>query len=133
MPDEMPAREYLVLSRGMWDPRRTPEEIQRAIDAFYEWHARLVAEGVMRPGQRLARDGRLVTRNAITDGPFTETKEIVGGYWFVVARSLDEAARIAAENPCLPFGLAYEIRPIETARASAYARTSETPDDASTG
>ncbi|MEJ8834820.1 YciI family protein [Ramlibacter sp. AN1133] len=119
--------EYLLLSRGHWDADKSPEEIQAAIDAFYAWHARLVAQGRFKPGQRLATAARLVTRSGITDGPFTEAKEVVGGYWFVLADSLDEAARIVADNPCLACGLAFEIRPIEAEPASAYRETNETP------
>jgi hypothetical protein len=119
--------EYLLLSRGQWDADKSPEEIQAAIDAFYAWHARLVAEGRFKPGQRLATAAKLVTRSGIVDGPFTEAKEVVGGYWFVLAGSLEAAARIAADNPCLACGLAFEIRPIETEQASAYRETNETP------
>lgn len=119
--------EYLLLSRGRWDADKSPEEIQAAIDAFYAWHARLVAQGRFKPGQRLARAAKLVTRSGIIDGPFTEAKEVVGGYWFVLAGSLEEAARIVADNPCLACGLAFEIRPIEAERASAYRETNETP------
>lgn len=120
-------REFLVISLGQWDPERSAEEIQAAIDRFYVWHAQLVTEGKMKPGQRLAREGRRVTRTGIIDGPFSETKEVIGGYWFVIADSLDEAARLSAQNPCLECGLSYEIRPIESIRASAFAVTSETP------
>lgn len=119
--------EYLLLSRGHWDADKSPQEIQEAIDAFYDWHAKLVVEGRFKPGQRLAKPSKLVTRTAIIDGPFTEAKEVVGGYWFVVAGSLEEAARIAADNPCLACGLAFEIRPIEAERASAYRESNETP------
>jgi len=38
-----------------------------------------------------------VARCGITDGRFTEAKEVIGGYWFVLAGSLEEAARIAAD------------------------------------
>jgi hypothetical protein len=119
--------EYLVISRGQWDTERSPEEIQNAIDAFYVWHDRLVADGKMKPGQRLARHGKLVSRGRVIDGPFTEAKEVIGGYWFILAGSLEEAAEIAAGNPCLACGLFLEIRPIEHERASAFAVTSETP------
>jgi len=119
--------EYLVISRGQWDPERSPEEIQKAIDAFYVWHDRLVADGKMKSGQRLARRGKLVSRGRVIDGPFTEAKEVIGGYWFIVAGSLEEAAQIAGENPCLACGLFNEVRPIERERASAFAVTSETP------
>ncbi|EIM04624.1 YciI family protein [Rhodanobacter denitrificans] len=127
MNEPAPLSEYLVLSRGQWDRDAAREDIQAAIDRFYAWHDRLVAEGRMLAGQRLAREGKLVSRQAITDGPFAEAREIVGGYWTILARSLDEAAAIATENPCLAYGLAFEVRPIEPVRASAYALTNETP------
>ena len=127
MTDKNPTQEYLLLSRGRWDADKSPQEIQAAIDDFYAWHARLVAQGKFKPGQRLAPATKLVTRSGVTDGPFAETKEVVGGYWFVLAGSLDEAARIAADNPCLACGLAFEIRPIEPEQASAYRESTETP------
>jgi len=65
----------------------------------------------------------------VTDGPFGETKEVIGGYWFILAGSLEEAAKIAAGNPCLAAGLFYEIRPIDPAPASAYTVTTETLSD----
>ncbi len=127
MSDDKEPREYLVISRGQWDADASPQDIQTAIDQFYDWHEDLVAKGQMKRGQRLAKEGRLVTRERIIDGPFAEAKEVVGGYWWILALSLDEAARIAADNPCLAYGLAFEIRPIEAVRASAVAVTSETP------
>ena len=119
--------EYLLLSRGHWDPALKPDVIQRAIDEFYRWYEAGLASGKLKPGHRLAREGKLVSRGSITDGPFAEAKEVIGGYWIIVAGSLDEAARIAAENPCLACGLSYEIRPLEHERASAFALTNETP------
>ena len=127
MSNATPLKEYLLLSRGQWDPAKSPEEIQAAIDAFYAWHETLVAQGKFKPGQRLAKGAKLVTRSGITDGPFTEAKEVIGGYWFILADSLEEAARVAAGNPCLACGLAYEVRPIEPERASAYRESNETP------
>ena len=119
--------EYLVISRGQWDKNASPEKIQEAIDQFYLWLGRLVEEGKMKTGQRLASVGKTVSRNATTDGPFGEAKEVIGGYWFILAGSLEEAAQIAAGNPCLKCGLFYEIRPIEAERASAFKVTTETP------
>ncbi len=121
--------EYLVISRGQWDKDLSREEIQNAIDKFYVWRDRLVDEGKMRAGQRLSREGKTVSREMVTDGPFSETKEVIGGYWFILASSLEEAAKIAAENPCLACGLFYEIRPIDPARASAFTVTTETPSE----
>jgi hypothetical protein len=120
--------EYLVISRGKWDEDKSPEEIQRAIDAFYVWHEQLVREGKMRSGQRLAREAMIVSKLGVIDGPFAETKEVIGGYWHVLAGSLEEAAALAAQNPCLACGLTYEVRPIEPQRCSAYAESNETPE-----
>jgi hypothetical protein len=128
MTEEKPKlSEYLVISRGQWDEDLSREQIQSAIDKFYAWHERLVNEGRMKAGQRLAREKKIVSKHPVTDGPFAETKEVIGGYWFILAGSLEEAARLAAENPCLACGLSYEIRPIESERASAFKVTNETP------
>ena len=82
----------------------------------------------MKTGQRLANAGKTVSRkNVVTDGPFGEVKEVIGGYWFIVAGSLEKAAKIAAENPCLNCGLFYEIRPIDPEPATAFTVTTETP------
>ncbi len=119
--------EYLLLSRGQWDAARSNEEIQAAIDAFYGWYEAHVAAGRFMPGQRLATGGKLVSRGGVSDGPFAEAKEVIGGYWFIMAGSLDEAAAIAAANPCLACGLTFEVRPIERERASAYRPSNERP------
>ncbi len=119
--------EFLLLSRGQWDADRSPEQIQGAIDAFYAWFGEQAEAGVLRAGSRLGTACRLVTRERVLDGPFTEAKEIIGGYWFITAGSLDEAARIASRNPCLAFGLSFEIRPLEAERASAFRNGNETP------
>jgi hypothetical protein len=127
MNDQAAPSEYLVISRGQWDRNASPEDIQATIDDFYVWHERMVQTGKMKAGQRLAREGKLVTRHAVTDGPFSEAKEVIGGYWFILAHSLDEAAALAAGNPCLARGLAYEIRAVDPARCNAFEVTAETP------
>lgn len=122
-----PLHEYLVLSRGQWDASLTPQQIQDAIDRFYLWHERCVDEGRMKPGQRLAVEGKRVSRDRIVDGPFAEAKEVIGGYWFVTAGSLEEAAALLGENPCVACGLEFEVRPIDPQRCSAFDETNETP------
>jgi hypothetical protein len=127
MKEEPSRSEYLVISRGQWERHLSPEVIQNAIDQFYLWLARLVEEGKMKTGQRLVNGGKTVSKKAVTDGPYGESKEVIGGYWFILAGSLDEAAEIAAGNPCLNCGLFFEIRPIDPERASAFTVTNETP------
>ena len=119
MSEPPPSAEYLVISRGEWNRSLSREQIEDVIDQFYRWLERLVDEGKMRRGQRLTYEGKTITqKNVITDGPFGESKEVIGGYWFVIASSLDEAAQIASGNPCLDCGLFFEVRPIDQERAT---------------
>jgi hypothetical protein len=120
-------QEFLVLSRGQWHRHLTPEQIQVAIDAFYEWHSKLVAEGRASTGSRLTRERKLVSAQGITDGPFSESKEIIGGYWFFFAKSLDEAAALAAQCPTLPCGLSLEVGPPDAEKARGDTPSNETP------
>lgn len=119
---------YLVISRGKWDAAAKQEDVQQAIDRFYAWYEGHLESGRMLEGSRLQVAGKVVSRQGVTDGPFTEAKELIGGYWFVVASSLEEAAALAAENPCLAFGLSLEVRPLEPAKAQARETSNETPD-----
>ena len=126
MSEQPPPSEYLVLSRGQWDKNASKEDIESAIKKFYDWYARNLEASRMKAGSRLSVERAVVSKAGIvTDGPFGEAKEVVGGYWFIVARSLREAAELAAQNPCAEFGLTFEIRPLESARASVYNITNE--------
>ena len=119
---------YLLLSRGQWDETSSKADVEDSIGRFYAWYEAHVEKGRFKPGSRLATDAALVTREGIrTDGPFAEGKEIIGGYWFIVAESLAAAAAIATDNPVLQHGLQFEIRPLEAERGSAFKITNETP------
>jgi hypothetical protein len=123
-----PKSDFLLLSRGQWDPASPKVDIEAAIGRFYAWYEANIDQGVFKPGSRLTTDAALVTRGGIrTDGPFAEGKEVIGGYWIIVAESLAAAAAIAADSPILPHGLSYEIRPLEAQRGSVYRHTNETP------
>lgn len=118
---------YLVVSRGQWDADATPEAVQAGIDAFYDWLDAHIAAGRMRTGSRLKADGAIVTRNGVAmDGPFGETKELIGGYWLVHAPTLEAAAQLLADSPTVALGLFYEVRPLDPDRATATMRATET-------
>jgi hypothetical protein len=119
MSEQPPTAEYLVICRGQWDKTLSQDEIQSATEKFYIWYDRLISEGKMKPGQRLTSEGKTVARkNVTTQGPFGESKEVIGGYWFILAQRLDEAAQIAKGNPLLDCGHFLEIRPIDPQRAT---------------
>jgi len=123
-----PLQNYLVLSRGQWDKDASPDDIQHAIDQFYGWLSKCVDEGKMKEGSRLRTERAVVSKaGVVTDGPYCEAKEIIGGYWFIMARSLREAAELLARSPCAKLGLAYEVRPLDPEPCSALKITNETP------
>jgi hypothetical protein len=105
---------FLVLSRGAaWEAVLSPAEIREMSAKFTAWYDGLTKDGKIEPGHRLSRKGKtLEARSVITDGPFPESKEAIGGYWFIVAETLEEAADLANGNPCLEYGATVEVRPI---------------------
>ena len=119
-------QDYLVISRGQWDADAKKEDIEATIAQFYDWLEGCIEQGRMKRGSRLTIEGAVASRGGVvTDGPFGEGKEVVGGYWFIVAESLREAAELAALNPCMQFGLTLEIRPLDAERCSAFDVTNE--------
>ena len=80
-----------------------------------DWYAGLAAQGKVQHGRPLGLQGRVVSGargHLVTDGPYAETKEVVGGYFFLTVADLDEATEIAKQCPGLPLGLTVEVRPV---------------------
>jgi len=128
MNSETPLHDYLVISRGHWDKDKPKAQIDTAITEFYDWLNRHIEAGRMRAGSRLGTDRANVSKAGVTtDGPFGEAKEVVGGYWFVSAGSLREAADLLSHSPTLPCGIHYEVRPLNSAVCTASDITNETP------
>lgn len=110
---------FLVLPREADDTfaHLSPAEMQEIIGRYIAWSARVGQSGRMEGGEKLEDGtGRVMRRGAdavsVTDGPFTEVKEVVGGFWIVTATDLDDAADLMREHPHLEFG-SLEIRRIE--------------------
>ena len=60
-------------------------------------------------------EGQIVFWNkgqTVTDGPFAESKEAIGGYFLLRVKDRNEAAEIAKECPALKYGLTVEVRPV---------------------
>ena len=97
--------EYMLLFRGTdWHKNLSPEEIQRVVNQMKAWFDRLTAEGKAKAGKPLFHEGKIVSPKRgrmLTDGPFAESKEAIGGFFLLEVGSLDEAAEIARDFPCL--------------------------------
>ncbi len=93
----------------------TAEERVALAKKWNDWYDGLAAAGKVQHGRPLELGGRVVSGargERITDGPFAEAKEVVGGYIFLTVRDLDEATAIAQQCPGLPLGLIVEVRPV---------------------
>jgi len=108
--------QYLLLFTGNeWWNKLSAEQIQQVIDQSKEWYGNLAAAGKVKASQALAREGATISgKNArvITDGPFAESKEAIGGYLLLEAASLDEAIAIAKACPSLRHGTTIDVRPL---------------------
>ncbi|HUG14116.1 MAG TPA: YciI family protein [Thermomicrobiales bacterium] len=108
---------FMLLLRGGAESmdEYSPEDFQRIIQPYIDWSNALRAEGRHLGGDELDSGGRVVRlRNgqATVDGPYTETKENIGGYFIIQAADEDEAAEIAKGCPILRHGGLVEVRAI---------------------
>jgi hypothetical protein len=107
---------YMLLYRSDdWYNRLSHEELQKRMDQNKAWIERLTAQGKAKPGRALERRGAIVSgKNGrfITDGPFAESKEAIGGYLVLDVETIDEAIAIAQSSPGLAYGGSIEVRPV---------------------
>lgn len=110
------ASQYMLFFRGCdWDRGLSPEQARQALDRVMAWFDGLNQRGIVRGGRPLARTGAMLSREkgeVLVDGPFAESKEVVGGYLIVEVDDLDEAVTIARECPTLQRGIEIEVRPM---------------------
>ena len=99
----------LLRDNGSFPPDMSAEDMQNIIERYRAWSQRVGAQGQkLRDGEgRVMRSG-----GAITDGPFTEAKEVLGGFFIINAKDYDEAVRISSDCPHLDFG-SIEVREVE--------------------
>lgn len=105
--------EFLYLYRG-GQRGRTPEQSQQIMQKWLAWMKDLTASGNLKdPGQPLEAEGKVVNgKGTVTDGPFAEAKDLVGGFTLIEADSLTQAAKLAGGCPILEVGGAVEVRPV---------------------
>src|SRR5690348_13924248 len=85
------------------------------------WYDGLAAAGKVEHGHPLEPRGRVVSGShgeRVTDGPFAESTEGIGGYFLLTVGDLDEATEIARRCPSLAHGMTVEVRPIAEACAA---------------
>jgi hypothetical protein len=110
---------FLYLFRGGDNGSASPEDMQRTMQKWGAWVETLAKENRMRGGDPLETQGKLVSGKAktVTDGPFAEAKDVVGGYLLVAASDLAQATELAKGCPIFELGGAVEVRAIRPMRA----------------
>ena len=90
----------------------TPEQMQQAVQKWMSWIQKGVEAGWMIDGgDGLLPMGKVVAADgSVTDGPFAESKELVGGYSLIEAKDLDEAVKFTANCPSFSYGGKVEVR-----------------------
>jgi len=107
---------YMMFFRGdEWYQDLSHDEVQNLIERNHAWIGELIEKGKAKPGHALQRKRAIVSgKNGgiISDGPFAESKEAIGGYLILNVQTLEEAIAIAKANPSLSYGGSIEIRPV---------------------
>ncbi len=96
----------------------SPEDIQKIVEKYVAWGARLRQAGLLVNSHKLTDEpGRVIRGRAgqlrITDGPFSEAREVLGGYFMITASSYDDAVERARDCPHLEYGGSIEVRQVD--------------------
>ncbi len=106
----------MLIFRGTdWYKGLSPEEMQQVGQRWMAWFNGLKDQGKAVAGNPLEPAGKVVSGKngrVVSDGPFAESKETIGGYFLLNVKSLEEAVAIAQQCPGLPYGARVEVRPV---------------------
>ncbi len=105
--------DFMYLFRGGMN-QGSPEEMQKNMQKWMGWMKDLTEQGHFKSGEPLDSAGRTLRgRNkGVTDGPYTEAKDLVGGFMLVSAGNLDQATELAKGCPIFEYDGVVEVRPV---------------------
>jgi hypothetical protein len=106
----------MLIFRGTdWYKGLSPEEMQQVGDKWMAWFKGLMASGKATAGNPLEHEGKIVSGKngrVVSDGPFAESKETIGGYFLLKVDTIEEAVAIAKDCPGLSYGIRVEVRQV---------------------
>lgn len=104
----------LIFHGGNAQQQHSPEMMQATMGKWMAWIDQLAKSGKYVSGEPLLPGGKLVSGadKKVIDGPFTEGKEVVGGFFIVNAEDINEAATIAKDCPDFEYGGSVQVRQI---------------------
>jgi hypothetical protein len=110
--------EFLFLYRNEYSSAlqaASPEQMQSTMQKWMTWMKQLGEQGHIKDGGHpLEPSGKMVKgkQKTVTDGPYVESKDIIGGYTLIEARDIDEAVKVSLGCPIFETGGGVEVRPI---------------------
>ena len=104
----------MLIFHGGIDYHASPEQMQANMGKWMAWVDKLAKAGKYVSGEPLLPGGKLVTgkKKSVTDGPYTEGKEVVGGYFLINASDYDEAISLCDDYPDYEYGGSIQVRQV---------------------
>jgi hypothetical protein len=106
---------FMFIFHGGMDQTKSPEQMQENMGKWMAWIDKLAKAGKYEAGEPLLPGGKLVSGpggKSITDGPFTEGKEVVGGFFIVNAANMEEALALTSDYPDYAIGGTVQVRQV---------------------
>jgi hypothetical protein len=107
--------EFTYLYRGGMQPGASPEQMQQMMQKWVNWMKDLGQKGHLKDqGHPLERTGKVVKgrEKTVIDGPYAETKDVIGGYTLIEAKDLAQAVDLSKGCPIFEVGGSVEVRPV---------------------
>lgn len=105
---------FMLIFHGGMPPDQSPEQMQENMSKWMAWIDKLNKSGQYEAGEPLLPGGKLITgkKKTVTDGPYTEGKELVGGFFLIKAKDMDEAVKICDDYPDYENGGSIQVRQV---------------------
>ena len=105
---------FMLIFQGGMSPDKSPESMQAQMGKWMAWIDKLNSTGKYIAGEPLLPGGKLITgkKKTVTDGPYTEGKEVVGGFFLIKAEDMNEAVKICDDYPDYEYGGSIQVRQV---------------------
>jgi hypothetical protein len=105
---------FMLIFHGGQTNGASPEQMQAGMGKWMAWIDKLAKKEQYVSGEPLLPGGKQITGKAktVTDGPYTEGKEVVGGYFIINAKDIDEAVKLCDDYPDFETGGTVQVRQV---------------------
>jgi len=92
----------------------SPEQMQERMGKWFAWNTKMREQGVVKSGDALHSTAKRITgeNRTVTDGPFVESKELIGGYYIITVADEAAALEVVQDFPDFDLGGTVELREV---------------------